>query len=84
MLYYRLIVFIHLFSTDSLIPIQDNQSTSLILCVLGCLKVILPHIKNGGNEQEINGSFGRRKEINEVPVAVDKLLQVSFFRFCTR
>lgn len=59
-----------------LIPIQDTHTSALILGVLNCLKVILPHIKNSDNDQEIKGSFGVRKEVNETPLAVDRLLQV--------
>uniref|UniRef100_A0A1Y1K0T3 Huntingtin n=1 Tax=Photinus pyralis TaxID=7054 RepID=A0A1Y1K0T3_PHOPY len=61
---------------DLLIPVQDDHSSSLILGVLGCLKVVLPHIKNCSGDQEIKDSFGLRKEVNETPVAVDRLLQV--------
>ncbi|KAF5303786.1 hypothetical protein FQR65_LT08121 [Abscondita terminalis] len=61
---------------DVLLPIQESHSTSLILGVLGCLKVILPHVKNYTSEQEIKDSFGIRKEVNETTFSVDRLLQV--------
>lgn len=39
-------------------------------------------MKNNENGQEIQGSFGLKKETNEVHIALDKLLQVSkFFSF---
>ncbi|KAK4875471.1 hypothetical protein RN001_011893 [Aquatica leii] len=61
---------------DHLLPIQVSHNTSLILGILGCLKTILPHIKNYTSEQEIKDSFGIRKEVNETPFSVDRLLQV--------
>lgn len=61
---------------DLLIPIQDSNSPSLVLGTMGCLKVILPHINNSENEHEIKDSFGARKEVNETPFAIDRLLQV--------
>lgn len=63
---------------DLLVPVQDTQISALILGALGCLKSILPHINNTEKDQEIQGSFGVRKELNEIPSAAEKLLQVSF------
>lgn len=59
-----------------LIPIQNSHSSALILGVTGCLKSILPHLTNTEKEQEIQGSFGVRRETNEAPLALDQLLQV--------
>ncbi|KAF5273906.1 hypothetical protein FQA39_LY01021 [Lamprigera yunnana] len=61
---------------DLLLPIQVSHSTPLILAILGCLKAILPHIKNCSSDQEIKDSFGIRKEVNETYFSVDRLLQV--------
>lgn len=59
-----------------LIPVQATHTSALILGVMGCLKLILPHVNNTEKEQEIQGSFGVRREANETPLAVDRLLQV--------
>lgn len=65
-----------------LMPIQYSHTSAQILGVMGCLKVILPHVNNTEKEQEIQGSFGVRREKNEAPLAVDRLLQVR--TFCTQ
>lgn len=59
-----------------LIPVQDVNTSSLILGVMGCVKVILPHINNTERDHEIQGSFGMRRETYEVAFSVDRLLQV--------
>lgn len=59
-----------------LIPVHENNSPPLILGVMNCLKAILPHIRSSDSDQELKGSFGVRKEINETPIAIDRLLQV--------
>lgn len=62
-----------------LIPVQDSHTTPLILGVLGCLKLILPHVNKTEKKYEIQGSFGTRREINYFTVSSDRLLQVITF-----
>lgn len=64
---------------DMLIPVQDSHTTALILGVLGCLKIILPHINKTEKNHEVQGSFGTRHEINEIAFSNDRLLQVIKF-----
>lgn len=61
---------------DLLLPLRSPHPT-LVLGVFGCLKAIVPHVKDSdGGGQELKGSFGIKKEANEVPMTIDRLLQV--------
>lgn len=67
-----------IFCVDLLLPLQSLQST-LVLGVFGCLKAILPHVmESEGAETELKGSFGVKKESNEIFMTIDRLLQVCF------
>lgn len=58
-----------------LIPVQDSHTSPLILGVLGCLKLILPHVNKTEKNHEMQGSFGTRHETNEIAFSIDRLLQ---------
>lgn len=49
---------------DLLIPICDNQASSLISGVLSTIKTLIPHVINNKSQE------------NELNVVTDKLLQV--------
>lgn len=56
-----------------LIPVSDSHTTPLILGVLGCLKVILPHINTTEKNYARQQNFGTH---NEIAFSIDRLLQV--------
>lgn len=62
-----------------LIPAQDDTSTVLILGVLGTLKLILPCTQTKVIDEEIQGTFGIKVEVNEVSLEIDRLLQVGMY-----
>jgi hypothetical protein len=59
---------------DLLIPINDNQTSYVILGVMTCLKSVLPHIKE--NQRRERNIFDTHKTGEGVSVSLDKLLQV--------
>lgn len=54
---------------------QENQ-TSLILAVLGCLKTLIPHLKQLDESRESKEIYGTKKQQNNYHLSTDKLLKI--------
>lgn len=61
---------------DLIVPVTGEHSSALILGVFGCLRSIIPHLENTSNDQEVKGSFGVRRSLNENPIPITRLVQV--------
>lgn len=65
---------------DSLIPLLNETPTPVILGVLGTLKLVLPYTQSKVIDDKMQGSFGRKIEVNDIPLEIDRLLQVTSFK----
>lgn len=70
---YILIIFV---SPDIIVPINEGNSSHLILGILGCLRLLLPNIGCDRSDEGISGSFGLRHKKDESLLSVDRLIQV--------
>ncbi|KAL0277158.1 UNVERIFIED_CONTAM: hypothetical protein PYX00_004532 [Menopon gallinae] len=60
---------------DNIVPVNEENSSYLILGVLGCLRILLPNLGCDQNDEGISGSFGLRHKKDECLLSVDRLIQ---------
>lgn len=59
------------------VPIKDGVTVALLLGVFGCLRSIIPHINIQENGQEMQGSFGLRKDEHHTnQQSTDRFVQI--------